>query len=207
MAYIDYIHPSAAPESAAVTFSGHGEDSDGTIVAREWTSSLDGRLASIEHFTNSSLSVGIHNISFRVKDNDGAWSDAATAKLVIGATSNMDSAVNILLDAVLPNISEVKSDELYVCLKLDTSLPRNTTIVEDVESGLTITLHEEIFLFLLDIAPGEQYPHPLKYILINIEGKHEVFDASGLPMIDGWIPESFSQTPPSAEDIVATNYY
>ena len=82
-AYIDSIVPSEATQGEAVTFTGHGTDSDGTVVAYRWASSIDGELGTSASFTTSSLSVGSHTISFRVQDNNDAWSENATANLTV----------------------------------------------------------------------------------------------------------------------------
>ena len=58
-----------------MSFSGTGSDSDGTVVAYLWESSIDGELSTNEDFSSSDLSLGHHAITFMVQDNDGAWSD------------------------------------------------------------------------------------------------------------------------------------
>ena len=67
-----------------VTFNGSSSDSDGIVVAYEWTSDLDGFLSDEEDFSITGFSVGTHTISFRVQDNDGDWSDADSVSLYIG---------------------------------------------------------------------------------------------------------------------------
>jgi hypothetical protein len=75
-AAIDSINPNPeAIEGQLVSFSGHGEDSDGSIVAYNWDSSIDGFLSNSSSFSTSTLSMGTHTISFKVEDNDGAWSE------------------------------------------------------------------------------------------------------------------------------------
>ena len=70
---IDSIEPSPAEEGTAVSFSATGSDSDGTIVAYHWESSIDGELSTEEDFSSSGLSLGHHTITFQVQDNDGVW--------------------------------------------------------------------------------------------------------------------------------------
>jgi hypothetical protein len=85
-AFIDSIMPNPAKqERDTVSFIGHGTDSDGSIVAYNWTSSIDGLLNTSPSFTKpaSDLSVGTHTIYFTVQDNDGEWSSAATENLTI----------------------------------------------------------------------------------------------------------------------------
>ena len=74
-ATIDSITPSPARFDANVTFSGTASDSDGTVVAYEWNSSIDGFLSDEEDFSITGLTVGTHNITFRVQDNDEEWSE------------------------------------------------------------------------------------------------------------------------------------
>jgi hypothetical protein len=85
-ATIDSITPNPATQGDdTVRFKGHGSDSDGYIVDYYWKSSKDGFLSSSKEFTRSAsnLAVGIHTIYFKVKDDDGQWSDWATATLTI----------------------------------------------------------------------------------------------------------------------------
>ena len=73
-AFIDSITPNPATTGQSVTFTGHGVDTDGTVTAYEWTSSISGALSTATTFSTSSLSAGTHTISLRVQDDDGAWS-------------------------------------------------------------------------------------------------------------------------------------
>jgi WD40 repeat protein len=82
-ATIDSITPSSARFDAEVTFSGSGSDSDGTVVAYQWESSIDGELSTEANFSITGLSIGYHSISFRVQDNDGEWSEWENTTLVI----------------------------------------------------------------------------------------------------------------------------
>jgi len=87
LATIDSILPNPANQSQMVQLSGHGFDSDGTIVAYSWRSSIDGQLSNQASFSTSSLSAGTHTIHFKVKDNSGAWSTEDTETLIIMAPS------------------------------------------------------------------------------------------------------------------------
>jgi C1A family cysteine protease len=68
-----------------VSFLGNGTDPDGTVSAYNWSSSLDGPLSTAQSFTKpaSELSLGTHNITFRVQDDQGAWSAETTCNLTI----------------------------------------------------------------------------------------------------------------------------
>jgi len=87
-AVIDSINPNPeAIEGELVSFYGHGEDSDGSIVAYDWSSSLDGFLSNSRSFCTAALSAGIHTISFKVEDNDDAWSEEVETLLTITSPS------------------------------------------------------------------------------------------------------------------------
>ncbi|MDY6966624.1 MAG: hypothetical protein SVM80_11790, partial [Halobacteriota archaeon] len=88
IATIDSITPDPATQGTdTVTFTGSGDDTDGTIAAYEWTSDIDGELSTSATFTKSAseLSVGTHTITLRVQDDDLAWSDPVTEDLTINA--------------------------------------------------------------------------------------------------------------------------
>jgi hypothetical protein len=82
-AFIDYISPESPIEGNTVTFSGHGEDEDGTITSYLWTSDIDGDLGDSNSFSISTLSVGTHSIFFKVKDDRDTWSDYDNETLVV----------------------------------------------------------------------------------------------------------------------------
>lgn len=83
LAFINSISPAEAAFAETVTFSGYGEDSDGTIVAYRWYSDLDGQLSVKPDFRSEALSEGTHTITFRVQDNNGAWSQDETSILLV----------------------------------------------------------------------------------------------------------------------------
>jgi hypothetical protein len=74
-AFIDDISPNPAELGQEVTFVGHGEDVDGSIVAYRWQSNIDGVFGTEASFSYSSLTVWKHTISFEVQDDDGEWSE------------------------------------------------------------------------------------------------------------------------------------
>ena len=82
VAYIDSITPNPAVEGVTVEFNGHGVD-DGSILEWEWYSSIDGLLSTSEDFLTSTLSTGTHTITFRVRDDQGQWSEYAEETLVV----------------------------------------------------------------------------------------------------------------------------
>jgi len=88
-AYIDSITPNPATQGQTVSFSGHGTDIGGSIVAYDWRSSIDGALSSSPSFTTSSLSVGVHTIYFRVQDNNSQWSTEDTRTVTINPPASI----------------------------------------------------------------------------------------------------------------------
>lgn len=97
-AFIDSITPNPAEEGQEINFAGHGKD-DGSITEYEWVSDIDGFLSN-ESVFSTSLSVGIHDISFRVKDDDNEWSDAVHETLTINPMNKKPLA---FIDSITPN--------------------------------------------------------------------------------------------------------
>jgi len=82
-AAIDSITPSPTDEGQTVQFRGSGSDAKGTIEAYEWSSDKDDVFSTEEDPDYDGLSVNTHTISFRVQDDEGTWSDAATKSLTV----------------------------------------------------------------------------------------------------------------------------
>ncbi len=104
VAAIVSVSPNPAMVGAAVTFIGNGSDVDGVVMAYQWTSSIDDWLGDSPSFTTSTLSAGIHTISFWVQDDDGVWSDAASDVLEVLA-GNQPPVATIV--SVSPNPTDV----------------------------------------------------------------------------------------------------
>jgi parallel beta-helix repeat protein len=81
-AAIDPLTPTYQLGGEPVTFTGTTSD-DGIISAVEWISDLDGLLGTYLMIERSDLSNGTHTITFRVQDDEGAWSVNETAILHI----------------------------------------------------------------------------------------------------------------------------
>jgi PKD repeat protein len=84
-ATINSISPNPAAVGATVTFSGSGSDSDGSITGYSWRSSIDGTLGTSATITRNDLTAGEHAIYFKVRDNDGAWSNEVAEGLTVGS--------------------------------------------------------------------------------------------------------------------------
>lgn len=74
MAIIDSITPNPANEGSLVSFAGHGTD-EGEVTNYEWVSDINGWIGNQPNLNYSGLSSGVHNISFRVMDDESLWSD------------------------------------------------------------------------------------------------------------------------------------
>ncbi len=83
VATIDVITPPAVLPGDEIIFMGTGSDDDGSVAAYEWKSDIDGLLSDQEMFSTILLSLGTHTIFFRVQDDQGAWSNNATALVVV----------------------------------------------------------------------------------------------------------------------------
>ncbi|UCE37962.1 MAG: hypothetical protein JSW00_01620 [Thermoplasmata archaeon] len=79
---INYITPKTANLGDTITFSGEGSD-DRDITAYNWRSSINGFISSSASFSTSSLSAGSHIIYFKVRDDDGVWSEEESDTLDI----------------------------------------------------------------------------------------------------------------------------
>jgi PGF-pre-PGF domain-containing protein len=100
------VSPNPARSGNSIELIGTGTDTDGSIVAYEWTSSIEGYLGNSATLSTSSLSVGNHTISFRVQDNAGAWSDTVSVDLHI-LDNAIPTASIVLIDpgiAVVDNM-------------------------------------------------------------------------------------------------------
>ena len=65
-ATIDSVAPNPAELGQTINFTGHGQDSDGSITAYNWESSIDGNLSNANFFSTNALSEGVHTIFFEV---------------------------------------------------------------------------------------------------------------------------------------------
>jgi len=66
-----------------IEFIGHAIDIDGEVVEYRWESNKDGVISNQSSFFYTDLSLGLHTISFRAKDNDGLWSEPVTRQVEV----------------------------------------------------------------------------------------------------------------------------
>jgi hypothetical protein len=149
VAYIDSITPAKASAGDPVTFTGHGVDIDGTIVAFRWSSDLDGELSVKPSFEINSLSVGTHVISLKVQDNNGTWSDEVTRTISIVASSIPVPVITYFTASPL-TIDTGQSSELKWEVSNATSInispdigivdaSGTRTVIPDTTTGYTLT--------------------------------------------------------------------
>jgi hypothetical protein len=86
VARIQSIDPGAIVVGDEISFEGVGSDIDGSISGYEWRSSIDGVLSDQATFRTDSLSVGTHDIYFRVLDNQGIWSTQVGELVYVGSS-------------------------------------------------------------------------------------------------------------------------
>jgi hypothetical protein len=127
VAYIDSVSATTAAQGQTVTFSGHGTELNGTVVAYSWRSDRDGDINKTANFSTSSLSVGNHYIYFKVQNNKGIWSREVVAILNI-----------VPAGMVKPDIVSFKATPELIFAG------QSTTLTWKVTEALTITITPDI---------------------------------------------------------------
>ena len=119
---------------------------------------------------------------------------------------DMNDAISIVVDDILPDILDDLEGAPYQCIRLDSSLPAGTTIEEASGNTVRLTLDEEKFFFYLDLEPGAMYVHDVKYILVDKSGEAEIYDAEWWVLIDDEIPEELLPDIPHEDDVIAGDW-
>jgi hypothetical protein len=81
--------------SVPISVTGTSSDTDGTVVAHEWTCTSRPAAASAPTLTNASTATvtftpshqGVYVLSYRVQDDDGTWSTADTVNVYVPGTT------------------------------------------------------------------------------------------------------------------------
>ncbi len=175
IAYIDAITPPMVTVGEDVTLQGHGIDADGTVVARRWRSNIDGPLGVNASIVTSELSVGEHDIYFKVQDNNGTWSEETVSTVII-----TPAEVLIPLKIV---IFTSDSDTIH--------LGDTVTLVWEVTGADEVTIEPDIGpvdqVGTIDVSPEET----TEYIITATRGiktKHNIAEVTVLEM------NSYSET-------------
>ena len=111
VASITAITPTAVLPGDTIAFSGSGSDSDGSVAGYEWFSDIDGVLSDQAAFSTNALAPGTHSIFFRVRDNQGAWSQQAV-RLVVVRDCASPIAIMLLGDSITKGVGEIATDDL-----------------------------------------------------------------------------------------------
>ena len=155
IAIIDSITPNPAMENDEITLVGYGID-DGTIERYEWSSSIDGVFfnGTIASATISALTTGAHQISLKVMDNHGIWSEPHIEFLNILSASpdffiTPDSLDMPLSRMHLPTPYSIEFEN-------HGPMPGNVDIEIRVFNSSNVTIHKKTLR--LTIAPGEVIP-------------------------------------------------
>ncbi|MFC2045193.1 hypothetical protein ACFLUH_00745 [Chloroflexota bacterium] len=142
-AYIDLISPDEAAPGELISFTGHGTDTDGTIVAYRWRSNIDGQLSIAASFDTAELSEGDHIISFKVQDNNDAWSEEA-AEIVTVVASEVEPEELAILYFEADPASIISGDSSTLSWATtgasEVSIDEGIGVV-DTEGTYAVTLH------------------------------------------------------------------
>ncbi|MGD8505605.1 MAG: kelch repeat-containing protein, partial [Candidatus Bathyarchaeota archaeon] len=131
-AYIDSITPNPATRGETITFVGHGSDSDGHIKAYRWRSSINETIGTASTFSVSTLADGTHTIYFSVKDNSDAWSEEATAIVVVNKPITEDPVYQELL-----GLNETLHEEIDDLTQQNTNLETKVDNLSDKSDSLS----------------------------------------------------------------------
>ena len=165
-AQIYQITPNPANESELVYFSGIYDDFENKIIEFNWKSDIDGFLSSDKTFNKLNLSAGLHNISFKVKDDNGIWSDVVYMDL------------EIIPKIKTPPDLTVKDDDIQIL----------RTPIKGEMSKITTTIHN--FGDINGIATVKFYDgEPSNEKLIDILNKIEVPSHNEITVIVNWTPD------------------
>lgn len=88
-ATITSIQPNSSNFGETIQFNGFGTVTTGSkITDYQWRSNISGVLSNLSSFTYNNLSAGKHMIYFKVKDDQGLWSDEVNEKIQVNQLIN-----------------------------------------------------------------------------------------------------------------------
>jgi len=131
-AYFDSITPNPSTRGQSISFTGHGSDSDGSIKAYKWRSSLNGTISTLASFSVSTLVVGTHTIFFSVQDDTGTWSNEAMTILTVNRPVSEDPTYQQLL-----SINQTLSQRIEQLKTKEDSLAQQNTELKTAVETLT----------------------------------------------------------------------
>ena len=175
VAYIDAITPSTVTAGEDITLVGHGTDADGTVVAYRWRSDIDGPLGVNASITTSELSVGEHDIYFKVQDNTGDWSREAVNTVVI---TPVEATVPLDIVSFTSNYDTIHLGDT-VTLSWEVAGADEVSIEPDIGSVSQAGI--------IDISPEET----TEYILTATKGSQTKHNSTEVTVLE---PDSYSET-------------
>lgn len=102
IATIDSVMPRLVNEGDYIEFLGHGNDTDGTIIAHEWWLEKDSVQSEVisnkSSFSTNSIPGGRYRVWYRVQDNGGHWSEPVSVWYL-----DVNSQPYILMVVISPN--------------------------------------------------------------------------------------------------------
>ncbi|MBL7147711.1 MAG: PKD domain-containing protein [Nanoarchaeota archaeon] len=126
-----------------IDFTGHGEDSDGSITAYSWDFNNDGvedsNLASPSYTFNQ---VNTYTVNFKVKDNLNSWSEPDTLTIIVNSVNH---APEVIVDypnggetltgtaTILYTANDIDGDELIISIDISSN---NGVIWGNLANGL-----------------------------------------------------------------------
>lgn len=131
--------------------------------------------------------------------------------------TDLDRAVDTMKLTVLPQLLSQTPDASYVCIRAASIVSSGTIITPDKVQMIAdnadsiiivdrIIAKEDSYFFMLDLAPGAFYAHPVKYILVPRSGSTPtMMSAEWLPRIGGVIPQEFKEKIPSSQLVIQSN--
>ena len=131
--------------------------------------------------------------------------------------TDLDRAIDTVKSNVLPQLLSKTPNASYLCVRAESVVASGTVITPDFvkssmnDSNSSIIVERMVakgdsYFFLLDLAPGAFYAHPLQYILVPKSGATPtVMSAEWLPRIGGTIPQEFNNKLPSSNLIIQSN--
>jgi N-acetylneuraminic acid mutarotase len=131
-AYIDSITPNPATRGETISFVGHGSDSDGSVKAYKWRSSINGTIGTAATFNASTLTNGTHTIYFSVKDDSDAWSEEAMAIVTVNKPITEDPLYQELL-----SLNETMNDQINDLSQQNDDLADNIDDLSQQNANLT----------------------------------------------------------------------
>ena len=147
VAEITSIDPETSYEGDEISFDASGSwDDDGSVEWYRWESDRDGVLYDGDNadFVLSNLSVGVHGITLKVRDDDELWSEEVEDEIeVMERSENEVPTVDLLSpgDGSVVELTEVTlswegedgdDDDLWYDVYLDDTSDPQTMIAEDI---------------------------------------------------------------------------